>query len=223
MADAPGSRSDVEPEPVEELARSYRALLDAKPWEPDVMEERVPEVSAGTSADTPSLLRVIEALLFVGGAPLTAESAAAGIRGLSPSQFAPTIAALNQEYRRQNRPYLIQAHGQGYHLVLRTRFRPVLERLYGRTRDARLSPPAVDVLALVAYRQPVTKLEVDSIRGAESGALIRQLVRRNLIAVVQRGEAGRRDVFYGTTPRFLELFQLSSLEDLPQTADLQKL
>jgi chromosome segregation and condensation protein ScpB len=69
----------------------------------------------------------------------------------------------------------------------------------------------------------VTKQEVDSIRGAESGALIRQLVRRNLIAVVQRGEAGRREIYYGTTPRFLELFQLSGLDDLPQLADPQKL
>ena len=64
---------------------------------------------------------------------------------------------------------------------------------------------------------------IDSIRGAESGALVRQLVRRNLIAVAQRGESGRREVLYGTTARFLQLFQLSSLDDLPQTADLQKL
>jgi segregation and condensation protein B len=107
--------------------------------------------------------------------------------------------------------------------MLRPRFRPVVERLYGQMREARLSPPAIEVLSLVAYRQPVTKQEMDSIRGAESGALIRQLVRRNLIAVVQRGEAGRREVFYGTTPRFLELFLLTSLDDLPQTADLQRL
>jgi segregation and condensation protein B len=161
--------------------------------------------------------------LFVGGAPLTAESSAAAIRGLTPSQFTQAIAFLNQTYRRQGRPYVIQAHAQGYSLALRARHRSVLERLYGHVRKARLSPPAVDVLALVAYRQPVTRQEIDSIRGAESSALIRQLVRRNLIAVVQRGEAGRREVFYGTTPRFLELFQLSSLDDLPQTADLQKL
>jgi segregation and condensation protein B len=154
---------------------------------------------------------------------LTAERAAAAIRGLTSSQFAQAIASLNQDYRRQGRPYFIQAQGQGFSLVLRPHFRSVVERLYGPTREARLSPPAIDVLALVAYRQPVAKQEIDSIRGAESGALLRQLVRRNLIAVVQRGEAGRREVLYGTTPRFLELFQLSSLDDLPQTADLQRL
>jgi segregation and condensation protein B len=95
--------------------------------------------------------------------------------------------------------------------------------LHGRQREARLSPAAIDVLALVAYRQPATRQEIDNLRGADSGALLRQLVRRNLIAVVQRGDGQHREVSYGTTPRFLELFQLQSLDDLPQTQDLQRL
>jgi len=213
-------------EGAEGLARSYGELFDEKGWELDAVEmqsARAEETNAAAGSTPLSLERLVEALLFVGGAPLTAESARAAIRGLSSAQFTEAIASLNQDYRRRGRPYLIQAHGEGHSLALRPRFRSVLERLYGSTREARLSPSAVDVLALVAYRQPVTKQEIDSIRGAESAALIRQLVRRNLIAVVQRGEAGRREVFYGTTPRFLELFQLSSLEDLPQTADLQRL
>jgi segregation and condensation protein B len=214
-------------EAAEELARSFNALIDEKVWEIDVKESEAVAVSeAGPAASTtnpPSLPHLVEALLFVGGAPLTAERTAAAIRGLTGPQFAQAVASLNQDYRRQGRPYIIQAQGQGFVLALRPRFRPIVERLYGQTREARLSPPAVDVLALVAYRQPVTKQEMDSIRGGESGALVRQLVRRNLIAVVQRGEAGRREVLYGTTPRFLQLFQLASLDDLPQTADLQRL
>ena len=78
-------------------------------------------------------------------------------------------------------------------------------------------------MSLVAYRQPVTKQEIDSLRGAESGSLLRQLVRRGLIAVVQRADAQQRQVSYGTTQRFLDLFQLRSLDDLPQTQDLQRL
>jgi segregation and condensation protein B len=90
-------------------------------------------------------------------------------------------------------------------------------------REARLSTAAIDVLALVAYRQPATKREIDSIRGTESGHLLRQLVRRRLIAIVQRAESNQREVSYGTSDRFLELFGLKSLDDLPQTQDLQKL
>jgi len=206
------------------LARSYSALVGEKAWDVNVGEpEKGPETHTAASTSPPSLPRLIEALLFVGGTPLTAERAAAAIRGLTPGQFADAIALLNRSYRQQGRPYAVQPQGQGFSLVLRPRFRPVLERLYGQIREARLSAPAIDVLSVVAYRQPVTKAEVDSIRGAESGALIRQLVRRSLVAVLQRGEAGRREVFYGTTPRFLELFQLGSLDDLPQTADLQRL
>jgi segregation and condensation protein B len=165
----------------------------------------------------------LEALLFVGGSPLTAERAAAAIRGLTADQFAQAIDTLNREYRTQGRPYAIQAREQGYALTLRSRFMPLVDRLYGQTREARLSPAAIDVLSLVAYRQPVTKAEIDSIRGAESGALLRQLVRRGLVAVVRRGESGQREVSYGTTARFLELFRLGSLDDLPQTQDLQQL
>ena len=108
-------------------------------------------------------------------------------------------------------------------LALRPRYRGVVEKLYGGVREARLSTAAVDVLAIVAYRQPATKAEVDAARGAESGALLRQLVRRGLVQVVYRGDAEHREVSYGTTARFLELFGLQSLEDLPRTNDLQQL
>jgi segregation and condensation protein B len=191
---------------------------------PDASEMPPWEVDAGAAPDTPPpVRRILEALLFVGGAPLTAERAAAAVRGLTPAQFGEALDALNDDYRRQGRPYLIQAQGTGHVLVLRPRFRAVVERLYGGPREARLSTAAIDVLALVAYRQPATRQEIESIRGADSAGLLRQLVRRGLVAVVQRGEAGQKEVCYGTTPRFLELFGLRSLEDLPQTQDLQRL
>src|SRR3954452_22726691 len=146
-------------------------------------------------------LRIVEALLFVGGAALSAARACEVVRGLTPEQFAQAVAALNRDYRLQGRPYRIQPTGQGYQLALLPRFRGVMDRLYGSAREARLSPAALDVLALVAYRQPVTRQEVESLRGADSGGQLRQLVRLGLVAV-QRGDAGRREVSYGTTPRF---------------------
>jgi segregation and condensation protein B len=196
-------------------------MLSQPEWEVEAGERMARGLDA--SATPPPPVRILEALLFVGGAPLTADRAAVAIRGLTPEQFTAAIDQLNHDYRRQGRPYTIQSHEQGYVLTLRPRFRLVVERLFGGVREARLSPAAIDALALVAYRQPVTKQEVESIRGAESGGLLRQLVRRGLVAVVQRGESGQREVCYGTTPRFLELFGLSSLDDLPQTQDLQKL
>jgi segregation and condensation protein B len=179
---------------------------------------------AGDAAGAPPpLARIVEALLFVGGAPLTAARACETVRGLTEAQFAECVAALNAEYRGQGRPYAIQPQGPGHVMALRPRFRAVVEKLYGGPREARLSTAAIDVLALVAYRQPATKQEIDTLRGTDCGGLLRQLVRRGLVAVVHRGDADRREVTYGTTGRFLELFKLRSLDDLPQTQDLQRL
>jgi segregation and condensation protein B len=209
------------------LGRTYAALLEQQTWEVDA-EETMTNTPAGSlpvqeSGTPPPLNRIIEALLFVGGPPLTAERAGETVRGLTPIQFIEAVDALNCDYRHQNRPYAIRAQGDGFVLGLRPRFRSLVDNLYGTPREARLSPAAVDVLALVAYRQPVTKPEVDGLRGVESGALLRQLIRRGLIAVSHRGEAGQREVSYGTTSRFLELFGLKDLDDLPQTQDLQLL
>jgi segregation and condensation protein B len=209
-----------------DLGRAYGALLAQLPWEPDVNEDPgVPGVATAPAeaAAPPPLPRIVEALLFVGGAPLTPERACETIRGLTPEQFRQAVETLNRAYRQEGRPYRVQAQERGYVLALQSRYRPVLEKLYGTNRAARLSPAAIDVLALVAYRQPATKQEVDSLRGADSGHLLRQLVRRGLLAVVHRGDAAQREVSYGTTARFLELFRLRNLDDLPQTQDLQRL
>jgi len=170
----------------------------------------------------PSPQQIVEAMLFIGGTPLKAERVCEVIRGLDADQFRIIVDELNVRYRHQNRPYSITMLDQGYILAIRPKFRSVKEKLHGSPREARLSQPALDVLSLVAYRQPATKAEVDTLRGGESGTILRQLVRLGLIAVVQRGEA-KSGVCYGTTARFLEMFNLRSLDDLPQTGDVQKL
>jgi segregation and condensation protein B len=203
-----------------ELAQCYERLLDQQ--EESVSSAEREETLAGEAAAPPPLRRIVEAMLFVGGPPLTAARAAEAVRGLGAEQFREIIDGLNRDYRQQGRPYRIQVREQGCELVLQPRFRGVFDWLYGSTREARLSPAALDVLALVAYRQPITKQEVEGLRGAESSSPLRQLVRLGLIAV-QRGEADRREVAYSTTSRFLTLFQLRSLDDLPRTQDLQRL
>ncbi len=209
----PDPQDDLKPEAGQpgqdaaELARAFDQVL-------------APEERPGSVP--PPLVRIVEALLFVGGAPLTAVRACEAVRGLTEDLFTQAVATLNRAYRLQGRPYRIHARDQGYELVLLPRYRPVVDHLYGSTREARLSPAALDVLALVAYQQPVSRQEVESLRGAESGGLLRQLVRHGLIAV-RRGEADQREVVYVTTARFLSLFHLRSLEDLPRTQDLQRL
>ncbi len=191
--------------------------------EPQVRESRASGLARAAPTAPPPLLRIVEALLFVGGPPLTPARASEVIRSLSDDHFLEAIAELNQGYREQGRPYVIQSQDAGYVLALGHGYRFVVEKFQAGSRQARLSAAAVDVLAIVAYRQPVSRREVEGLRGHESGLILRQLVRRGLVAAVNRAESGGREVHYGTTQRFLSLFGLDNLDDLPQTEDLQKL
>jgi segregation and condensation protein B len=200
----------------EDLGRSYAAMVGDGVWQAE-------PPPADEPAAPPPPLRIIEALLFVGGSPLMAKRAREILRGLTQEQFDEIITQLNADYRRQARPYSIQPQGAGWVLTLRPRWRHVIDKLYGGVREARLSTVAIDVLAVVAYRQPITKSEVDNFRGADSGALLRQLVRRGLIQIVPLPGAKPKEIAYATSPRFLELFGLASLDDLPKTHDLQQM
>jgi segregation and condensation protein B len=171
----------------------------------------------------PTPARIVEALLFVGGPPLTPTRAGEVVRNLTADQFRGIIDELNRDYRGQNRPYVIHASEAGFVLALKPQFRGVKDRLIGSPREARLTPGALDVLALVAYRQPLGKAEIDSQRGSDSRGPLQQLVRLGLVAVEPRPDLGPKETAYATTPRFLELFGLRSLDDLPQTGDLQRL
>lgn len=176
--------------------------------------------SSDACSTPPSPLRIIEALLFASGRPLTAELAASVIRGLPSDDFQHAIDTLTRDYRRQNRPYAIQPTEQGYVLSLKPRYQNLRERLTGAPREARLSRAAVEVLSLIAFQQPIARSDIDGQRGSDSGALIRPLVRLGLIAALPGKE---KEPAYGTTARFLELFGLRSLDDLPRTGDLQLL
>ncbi len=161
----------------------------------------------------PPVERIVEAMLFVGGPPLTPDAVAAAVRGLTPDRVAEIMAGLNAGYRAQRRPYTVEPRGGGWVLAARPNTMSVRERLHGGPKAARLSQPAVDVLGLVAYRQPVGKPALDAARGADAAGPLRQLVRLGLVTL--RKDAGG----YATTPRFLELFGLAGVDDLPRPAE----
>jgi segregation and condensation protein B len=229
---------DIESELLPSAEEMTEALAEMPAWEidgtPELLEpspdrpkmpapatiERTPIAEMGETPPPP-LIRILEAMLFVGGPPLTAQRAAEVVRGLGEVEFQEAIDNLSRAYRSQGRPYQIQLQGHGYLLTLKPRFSSVREKLFGGVREARLSQAAVDVLSLVAYKQPATRQDIDALRGADSGGVLRQLIRHGLVAM-QRIE-GDSDQRYVTTSRFLQLFGLTSLDDLPQTQDLQRL
>jgi len=173
---------------------------------------------------------ILEAMLFVGdreGRPLPAEQLAGPMRDVEPAEIPELVASLNHRYRRRGCPYEVVSLRGGYTMRLRTEYYRLRDRFHGRVREARLSQAAVDVLAVVAYRQPLTSEQVGKLRGKPAGHLLSQLVRRRLLQVERRevtGEKGRRRrvAQYRTTDRFLELFALESLEDLPRSEELDR-
>jgi segregation and condensation protein B len=167
---------------------------------------------------------ILEAMLFVGradNAPLTGEQMAGLMRGVAPAEIDGYVTELNTQYAAHGCPFTIVSDGPGYRLLLRTEFGPLRERMLGRARAARLSPAAVEVLALIAYNEPLTAAEVNQQRGTPSGHILRQLVRRRLLRL-ERADAKPSQTKYFTTSRFLELFHLNTLADLPRSDDLAR-
>ncbi|MBI1902741.1 MAG: SMC-Scp complex subunit ScpB [Planctomycetia bacterium] len=180
-------------------------------------DDDVALASAETSSASVSPSAILEAMLFVGhpaGDPLLPEQAAGLIRGVRPKEIEALVGELNARYAAANCPYHVVRQQGGYRLELKPEFGPLRNRFHLRARRARLSQAAVDVLSLVAYRQPVTADEVGRLRGFPSAAILAQLVRRGLLRV-DRPPTKPRRTRYHTTDRFLKLLELESLDDLP--------
>ena len=167
---------------------------------------------------------ILEAMLFVGhpqNEPLASKQVAALMRGVRPREIDTLVRELNRQYAARNCPYRIVAEGSGYRMKLRDEYARMRDMFYGKARQARLSQAAIEVLAAVAYNQPLTADEVNRLRGTPSGHILLPLVRRQLLRIERSDEKPRRSSYY-TTNRFLELFGLASLEDLPRSPDLEE-
>jgi segregation and condensation protein B len=165
--------------------------------------------------------RMIEALLFASEAPLTAADLARVDDSLDEEQVEGLIAQLKQEYEAGERAFDIVEIAGGYQILTRPEYAGVLERFETVPLTARLSPAALETLAIIAYRQPVGRADIEEIRGVSAGGVLRTLLERNLIEVTGRGEGLGRPLLYGTTRFFLEHFGFRSLEELPRSEELE--
>jgi segregation and condensation protein B len=177
--------------------------------------------SAGDGGEV-SPKSLLEAMLFVGHpdrSPVTTQEMAALMRDVEPAELDVLVRELNQQYAANRCPYHIESVSAGYRLTLRDEFSGIRDKFYGRVREARLSQAAVEVLAIVAYKGPLTADDVNRLRGKPSGSILAQLVRRRLLEY-RRNDQSRRSATYVTTPRFLGVFGLESMDDLPRSHDL---
>ena len=164
--------------------------------------------------------QIVEAVLFASDAPLQAEDIARADEALNEDLVEESVQELNATYSESERAFEIREMGGGYQLLTRSEFAPYLERFDTVPKPSRLSGPALETLAIIAYRQPLGRIEVEYVRGVGSAGVIRTLQDRGLIDIVGRAEGLGRPLLYGTTEHFLEHFGLKSLDALPRPEDL---
>src|SRR2546423_10843314 len=167
-----------------------------------------------------TLAKVLEAALFASASRIRGRELAA----LAPDESAAGIAAASDELREY---YDVDGHGVelqelagGWQILTRAEYTEAIERAQFAARPQRLSAAALETLAIIAYRQPISRAEIEEIRGVAIGGVLKSLHERGLIDVVGRGEGLGRPLMYGTTPVFLEHFALRHLEELPRADEL---
>ena len=171
--------------------------------------------------DMNELAHVIEAILFVAGEPVEVHELQRALE-ITEDETWQAIDALDSDYSYHRRGICLKRFGNHIQLSTRADYAPYVERLLQPIQKQSLSQSAMETLAVIAYRQPVTKLEIEAIRGVKCDYSVQSLVNKNLIEVVGRKETLGRPMLYGTTDFFLSHFGLSSLNDLPAPPDDNK-
>ena len=164
----------------------------------------------------------LEAVLMSIDRPMTAGQIAEAL-GLEASRPVPdAIKRLNDFYDGNGRSFRVEQVAGGYQILTLPKYHDTLAALHRTKSDNKLSPAALETLAIVAYKQPIMRAEVETVRGVSCGEMIRSLMDRHLIKIVGRAEEVGRPMLYGTTKTFLEVFGLANLKDLPSVQELRK-
>jgi len=160
--------------------------------------------------------KIIETLLFVSEGPLSPERIKEILENFQIDKIKTFIEELKSEYSQTNRTFTVEEVGGGYRLATDPFYGPWIKKLYKDARTTRLTIPALETLSIVAYKQPITKSEIEIIRGVNVDGVINTLLERGLIKISGRKEVPGRPFLYRTTQEFLVHFGLNSLEDLPK-------
>ncbi|MGB6553035.1 MAG: SMC-Scp complex subunit ScpB [Candidatus Binataceae bacterium] len=168
------------------------------------------------------LKSILESLLFAAGEPLTITRIAAVLENVPKTEIQNSLATLGAEYSANNRGLAIEEVAGGYQLRTPKEHAQYVRRLLA-ARPPRLSRPLLETVAIIAYRQPITRPEIEQLRGVDTGGVLETLLERRLVKIAGRKEAPGRPMMYATTPEFLEVFGLKDLESLPDLKEFQEI
>lgn len=167
----------------------------------------------------------VEAALLTADRAVSAAKLAEALSGdeqpLAARHVTKAVKLLNDLYERTGRSFRIEQVAGGFQVMTLPEFAGVLSNLHRKRQESKLSPAALETLAIVAYRQPILRAEIENIRGVACGEVLKSLMERHLVKIVGRAEEIGRPMLYGTTRQFLEVFGLSGLKDLPKVEELK--
>lgn len=184
------------------------------------LEAGIQHHGGGVVAPDSRIVR-LEALLFLSRQPQTSRKLAQLANLADGTKARTLVRTLNRRYDANGSAFRVEEVAGGFQLMTRSKFAPWLRRLCPTSSEVRLSPPAMETLAVVAYRQPVLRAEIEAIRGVQSGEVLRQLIERDLVRIAGRSEELGRPFLYGTTRQFLQVFGLRHLDELPRADALR--
>lgn len=164
----------------------------------------------------------LEAVMLLASEPLTSRKLSQLANLADGTEARTLIRRLNRLYDEQGSAFRAEEVAGGFQLLTRRKFAAWLRRLQYLPEEVRLSAPALETLTVVAYRQPVLRAEIEAVRGVQCGEMLRQLLERDLVRIVGRGDELGRPFLYGTTRRFLQLFGLRHLDELPRAESLRR-
>lgn len=185
------------------------------------VRQEAPAIVGGPQARDERLCR-LEAALFLAREPMTTRRLAKLAALADGTEARSLLRRLNGLYDQSGTAFRVEQVAGGYQLLTRPIFGPWLRRLIQAPIEARLSTPAMETLAVVAYRQPAGRAAIEAIRGVQCSDILRQLMDRDLVRIVGRSDDLGRPLLYGTTKRFLQLFGLRDLEELPMADQLRR-
>jgi segregation and condensation protein B len=209
----------VEDETTEETVAGSDGTVDAAQREAihvDISHVAEPEnTQKDDSLDLSKIATHVEALLFSSQHPLTPGRLAEVLGHASTKPVRQAVAELNQQYESTGRSFRIEQVAGGYQMLTLPDFGDIVGKLLTKEADTKLGKSAMETLAIIAYKQPILRVDIESIRGVACGETIRGLMEKHLVKIAGRAELPGRPILYGTTKRFLEVFGLNDLKDLP--------
>ncbi len=168
-----------------------------------------------------NLKAALEAVLFTCDEPLSLGRLKEIFPESKPEEIRDAVGQLRSDYEQAGRAFMLEEIAGGYQVLTRPQYADIIARLRKSKADRKLSVAALETLAIIAYKQPIRRVDVEAIRGAQSGELIRALMERGLVKMAGRDEVPGAPILYGTTKEFLDVFGMQSVEDLPRPEEVK--